>query len=168
MPLLKEHKRVLLIENGVISAMFNFFINGLIAWLIFRSLVHIPLWGQPSVAADILATAFMLPFITCIIVSSIVSSQTQAGKIPRLTAEQYPASEWFLRSSLFKAVCLGLMCVVFTAIPIVWILELGQAQVFTTSSFILFKAVWGALLALTVSPLIAWWALAKASYENKY
>jgi multisubunit Na+/H+ antiporter MnhG subunit len=56
--------------------------------------------------------------------------------------------------------------VLFAAIPVVWALDLGQAQPFPVSSFIAFKAVWAALLALVVTPLVGWWALANASYAQ--
>jgi hypothetical protein len=61
---------------------------------------------------------------------------------------------------------LGICGVIFAAISLIWALDLGQAQPFTVSSFILFKAVWAGLLAMIFTPLVAWWALANASLPH--
>jgi hypothetical protein len=43
------------------------------------------------------------------------------------------------------------------------VLTLAQAQPLAVSAFVTFKAAWAAMLALIVTPLIGWWALANAS-----
>jgi multisubunit Na+/H+ antiporter MnhG subunit len=64
---------------------------------------------------------------------------------------------------LVRGLFLGILGVIFAAAPIVWALDLGQAQPLAVSSFILFKAVWAALLAMVFTPIVGWWALANAS-----
>jgi len=145
---------------------FNLVLNGLIAWVLFRSSSAIPLWGESSIGVDLMATAFLLPFLTCVIVSALVARQVESGKVPRLPSDQYPHSGWFRRSSYVRGLFLGLTGILFAAIPVVWALDLGRAQPFSVASFVAFKAVWAAMLALVVTPFVGWWALANASYES--
>ena len=166
MQLSEQHRRFLLVDQGVGPTVFNFLLNGLIAWALFRQADTVPLWGQQSVGVDLLATGFILPFLTCIIVSALVSRQVRSGKVPPLPTEQFPHARWFERPPSRRGLFLGALGVVFGAVPIVWAISLGQAQPFTLSSFVLFKAVWAAMLAALVTPIVGWWALASASREQ--
>ncbi len=159
----ERHRRFLLVEQGVVPAVFNLVLNGAIAWLLFRKVAHVPLWGESSVGVDLLATAFLLPFLTCLIVSALVARHVRDGKVPPLPAGQLPHTRWFERSSGARALLLGAAGVVFGALPIVWALSLAQAQPLPSLSFVTFKAVWAALLALAITPVVGWWALARAS-----
>ena len=163
MELSDRHRRFLLLEQGAIPTVFNLLLNGLIAWGLFRSSPAVPLWGESSVGVDLLATAFLLPFLTCLIVSSLVARHVRSGKVPPLPLAQLPHSHWFQRSSSTRGLLLGVAGVLFGAAPIVWALSLGQAQPFPVPSFVVFKAVWAAMLALMVTPVVGWWALANAS-----
>ena len=42
------HRRFLVVDQGLTPAIFNFFLNGGIAWLIVRSAKEVPIWGEPS------------------------------------------------------------------------------------------------------------------------
>ena len=163
MELSDRHRRFLLIEQGAIPTVFNLVLNGLIAWALFRSAAAVPLWGESSVGVDLLATGFLLPFLTCVIVSAVVARHVRAGKVPPLPPGQLPHSRWFLRSSSARGLFLGCAGVLFGAAPIVWALSLGRAEPLPVASFVGFKAVWAAMLALLVTPVVGWWALASAS-----
>ena len=163
MELSKQHRRFLLIEQGAVPTAFNFVINGFIAWALFRSAAAVPLWGESSVGVDLLITAFLLPFLTCVIVSALVARQVRSGKVPPLPSGQLPLSRWFQRSALMRGLLLGAAGVLFCGVPVVWALSLGQAQPIAVTSFVAFKAVWAAMLAFMVTPVVGWWALASAS-----
>jgi hypothetical protein len=158
-----EHRRFLLIEQAAVPTAFNFALNGVIAWVLFRSVAEVPLWGESSIGVDILVTAFLLPFLTCVIVSALIGRKVRAGKLPRLSPSQLPHSRWFERSVSQRGLLLGFAGVVFGALPLVWALSLGQSQPIPLSSFVIFKAVWAGLLAMIVTPIVGWWALASAS-----
>jgi len=83
--------------------------------------------------------------------------------VPPLGETQLPQTRWFERSPLQRGLALGAAGVVFGALPLVWALQLAQAQPLAVSAFVAFKAVWAALLALVVTPVVGWWALANAS-----
>ena len=166
MKLSERHRRFLLIEQGVVPAVFNFALNAGIAWALFRSVATIPLWGESSVGGDLLVTAFLLPFLTSVIVSALVAREVRSGKVPALSPDQVSQSRWSRRSASLRGLFLGSLSVLFGAIPLVWALSLGQAQPFPTSEFVLFKGVWTAMLALLVTPIVAWWALSHASHAR--
>jgi len=163
MALSDRHQRFLVIEQGAVPTLFNLVLNGAIAWALFRSASHVPLWGESSLGVDLLATAFLLPFLTCLIVSPLVKRHVRDGKVPPLPQAQLPHTGWSERSPLQRALLLGAAGVVFGALPLVWALSLAQAQPLAVHSFVAFKAVWAALLALAVTPVVGWWALASAS-----
>jgi hypothetical protein len=163
MGLSDRHRRFLLVEQGLGPAVFNCAINGAIVWALFRSAVDVPIWGAQSVGVDLLATAFILPLLTCVIVSALVGRQVRSGKVPPLASGQLPHSSWFKRSVLKRALLLATAGVLFGAAPIVWALSLGQAQAFTVPAFVVFKALWSAMLASVVTPIAGWWALANVS-----
>jgi len=157
----------LLIDQGAVPTLFNFLLNGLIAWFLFRSVESLSLWGEASIGIDLLVTAFLLPFLTCVIANAVATRQVRSGKIPPLPSEYRSLlSGWFQRSSLGGGIFFGIAGVIFSATPVVLALDLAQAQAFSVSSFVIFKAVWAALLAMLVSPLIGCWALVNASLKH--
>ena len=163
MQLTAAHRRLLVIDNGVVSAIFNFLLNGAIAWALFRTVAHVPLWGEQSVANDTLATAFLLPFLTCLIVSRLVARQVAKGHVPPLHGVDLPLIRGSRLSPLSRAMLLGVAGVVLAALPLVAVLHASGFSGFALWPFIGFKATFGALLAAAVTPLIGWWALLRAS-----
>ena len=97
MALSDRHQRFLIIEQGAVPTLFNFALNGAIAWALFRSAADVPLWGESSLGVDLLATGFLLPFLTCLIVSAIVARHVRAvatylgpeGKLYRFKVEAF-------------------------------------------------------------------------------
>ena len=64
-------RRYLVVEQGVGAAVFNFVLNAVIAWLMFRRQDVVPLWGQQSIAGDTIGTSLLLPLITCLVVTRL-------------------------------------------------------------------------------------------------
>jgi hypothetical protein len=162
----REHRRFLLLDQSVGPMVINFLLNGAIAWVVFRSAQSVPLWGQTSIAADTLATAFILPVMTSLIVSRLVRWQVRSGQLSPLPASQALSSMWGRRSSLHRGAVLGAVAVVLAAAPVVVLFAaIGPAEL-ERWRFIWFKAGFAAALGALVTPLIAWWALAHASDEG--
>jgi hypothetical protein len=88
MHLSDRHRSFLIIEESVFAGLINVVINGGFVWLLMRSEAAIPLWGDPCIGTDLLATGFLLPFITWLIVSPLVRRQVKAGKLPALEPDQ--------------------------------------------------------------------------------
>ena len=163
MNLSQEHRRFLLVDQCAIPTAINLVVNGLIAWLMNRSVSSVPIWGGASVALDLLATSFLLPFIVCALVSSTIKGKVRSGKLSPIPPNLLPITHWYKRSLWLRAIFLGIAGVLFAGIPIVWSLSIGQAQPFPTMSFVVFKAFWAAAIASLITPIVGWWALANAS-----
>jgi hypothetical protein len=62
-----------------------------------------------------------------------------------------------------RGLFLGACSILLAALPVVAALSIADSASFEAFAFIGYKAMWAGLLAGTISPVIAWWALADAS-----
>ena len=154
-------RRYLLLEHGVGSAVFNFVLNGVIAWLLFRHAVEVPLWGQQSIAGDTIGTTLLLPLLTCLIVTPMVRRHVQARDLGALGQSRTADAllRWLPARTFRRGLCLGVACVVAIAPLAIWGLgALGFAGM-PLWHFVGFKAAFAAALAFIVQPLIALWVV---------
>lgn len=163
--MLVQHRRFLLLEQGVGSALFNFLLNGVIAWLVFGSLERVPLWGEQSIAGDTVGTAFLLPFFTCLIVTRLARGQVRSGKLPPLAwrRAEHAALGLLPHGTFARALVLGVVCVAVAAPPSLWLLGRLGVDDMSSWGFVAFKAGFAAVLAAIVTPLIALCALGDAA-----
>jgi hypothetical protein len=153
-------RRYLLVDNGVGPFVINLLINALIAWLLFRNATHVPLWGQSSVAGDTVATSFLLPLITCLIVTPLARGRVRGGHLPRLTPEAAPG--WIPRNTIARSVVIGIVCLVlFTPITLLALQMLGIVSM-TPWHFVYFKGMFAAVEGALVTPFLALWAISDA------
>jgi hypothetical protein len=162
----REHRWFLIVDQGIGPIVVNLLLNGVIAWVMFRSARAVPLWGQSSIAADTLATAFILPLLTSLIVSRVVRYQVRRGRLAPLAVSQGFSSRWARRASWQRGAALGVAAVVLTAVPVVVLLSLTGPMEMGLWRFVWFKAAFAAGLGVLVTPLLGWWALASASSER--
>jgi hypothetical protein len=157
------HRRYLLLEQGVGAAVFNFFLNGAIAWLMFRTQDVVPLWGQQSIAGDTLGTSLLLPLITCLVVTRLARGHVRAGKVAPLgwTRDTHATLAWLPRGTVARAFVLALCCTVALAPITLSVLALLHVAHLGLWRFILFKASYAAAAALVVTPVVALWAIAE-------
>lgn len=165
MNLSAAHRRFLVVDQGVAPVLFNLVLNGGIAWALFHSFQVVPLWGESSIAGDTLGTAFMLPFMTALIVSRLVRGQVSSGRVPPVSRR--PSSGFMSRLVACppwrRGAILGLAGVVSAALPVVGFLALAGPRQLDLHAFLWFKAGFAALLAGVVTPPIGWAALVAAS-----
>ncbi len=137
----------------------NMLFNGIIAWLLFKDGGPLNRWGSHSFGVDIIATAFILPFIVALIVIPLQRRKVAKGKLPSLTLDNSVVlhrmfnalSQSLMLSGLFFGL-LGLL--VFAPVILVPLLILGIEEL-SPLSYSIFKAVWaGALAATLVYPMI--------------
>jgi hypothetical protein len=153
-----DHRRFLIVDHAIGSTIFNLLLNALIAWLMVRTLASVTLWGQPGIAPDTIATAFFLPFLTCLIVGKIIDHQIASGRVRPVDSRALPSVSFAFRPRYQKGLVLGLASVVLAALRSFGrCLRRGRKP--REESFIGFKASFAALLGALVTPL-AWWALA--------
>ena len=155
-----EHRRYLVLEQGIGAGLFNVALNAGIAWVMFRGAETVPLWGQQSIAGDTIGTAFMLPFLTTLIASRVVRGHVRRGRVAALAWADGAAGRRMPRRLSRRGAFLGLVCLVAVALPATSALgALGVAQM-SFGSFIAFKALFAGILATAITPLIARAALA--------
>jgi len=157
------HKRFLL-EEAVGSVVPNLVLNGLIAALIFRGTAVVPLWGQRSIAGDTIGTTFLLPLITCLIVTPLARRQVRAGRVPPVAGAPL-GLRWMPERALTRGATLGLITAVAIAPPTIAALAaLGVTQQ-SFWGFVAFKAAFAVALGAVVNPLIALWAIAGSDWQ---
>ena len=159
-----EHRRFLVLEQGVGSALFNFVLNGAIAWLLFRSFERVPLWGQQSIAGDTIGTCFFLPFFTALIVTPLVRRRMKGGSVaePGWTRETHPTLGWLPSGTTKRALVLGVGSALVFGPLSVWALSRLGVDELGFWHFVGFKAAFAAALALLVTPVISIWAMTSA------
>ncbi|SRR5579875_515503 len=154
-----EQRRFLLLDNGIGPFFANLVINGTIAWLLFRNAARVPLWGHSSIAGDTIATSFLLPAITCLIVTPIARGRVRSGRLP---AAIDAARGWIPRNMCWRAVLIGLVCLLALApLTISILVALGIGRL-TPWQFVYFKATFAAVEGGLVTPFLALWAIAEA------
>jgi hypothetical protein len=161
-----DHRRFLIVDQGIGPTIINFLLNALIAWLSVRTLATVALWGQPGIAPDTIATTFLLPFITCLIVGKIVDHQVGNGRVRALARGELPEGSLAFRASYQHGLLLGAACVLLVGLPAVWALGSLDVAELSRDRFIAFKAIFAAVLGALVTPLIGWWALMRASNKR--
>ena len=161
----REHRRFLVLEQGVGSMFVNFPLTAAITWLNVLSLPTVPLWGVTSIAGSTFGTAFILPLLTSIIVSRVVRHHVRGGRLVPLMPPPDLAIPWVERTSVRRGVRLGLASMVLAAAPTVLILALAGKTQMPRVPFIWFEGAFAAALGAVVTPLIAWWALADPAHH---
>jgi hypothetical protein len=156
-----HHARFLVLEQGLGSAVFNLLLNATIAWLMFRHLEVVPLWGQESIGGDTLGTCFFLPFFTGLIVTALVRRRIRAGKLQPLawTSESHPWLGWLPPGTTKRSAVLGIASLLIVGPLTILALRHASVSQLSLHGFVAFKALFAAVLALVVTPVISLWAL---------
>lgn len=152
-----EQRRFLLLDNGAVPLVANLLINGTIAWLMFRRASGVTLWGQGSIAGDTIATSFLLPAITCLIVTPIALARVRAGRLSPAEA----GWRWIPRNMIWRALLAGAVCLLALAPLALLILSACGVERLTPWQFIFFKAAFAAVEGGLVTPFIALWAISE-------
>jgi hypothetical protein len=161
MALAAAQQRFLIVEQSLVPFGINFVLNGAIAWATFRAATSVPFLGQSSIVGDTLVTSFLLPLLTCLIVTALLQKQLAAGKAPSFAASPHGLGAFLsARGKLARGALLGVAAVVLVAAPTLLVLSAAGVDALARDSFLWFKAVYAGGLAALVQPAIAWLALA--------
>lgn len=151
-------RRFLLFDNGLIPGVINIVVNIGLAWLSYRQIDSLPLWGPTSVGADLIGTCYLLPAITVLIATPLVR---KLGNVPPLQLPRWlrwGASRFLIVRSIQWGVA-GLLILGPPVLAGAWLT--GQEhEVVAIQSFIIFKLIFVFVLGLTITPAIAAVALA--------
>jgi hypothetical protein len=160
MQLTSAQRGYLLVGQALVPALINLVLNGAIGFATFRRASEVPLLGDASIVGDTLGTCFFLPAITCLIVTPIVHGHVRKGAAQPLAGALPGWLAAFQRRLLPRAVSLGLAGVVAAGSAAVLLLVALDVTSLDLTPFLVFKALFAALLAALVTPLIALLALA--------
>jgi hypothetical protein len=153
-------RHYLVTEHAIGAAVVNFVLNALIAWLAFGHLDVVPMWGSQSVVGDTVGTIFVLTALTCLIATRIVRWHVSTGRAPAGPSD----GDWDLLRKLPAAlgtrslVLAGAVTVV-VAPEVVGLLAASGLDGLSLAAFVAFKAIFAALLAVVVQPVVALRAL---------
>jgi hypothetical protein len=145
-------------HEALVGGVSNTLFNGLIAWWLLSGGPALAWWGQHSFGIDILATAFLLPFIVALIVIPLQRRKLSRGKLQAIDlgpdsqlqgwVDRLPFSVWG------NALLFGLigLCLV-APLTLAGFHLLGVSQV-PPAHYAMFKGVWAGLVAaLLVIPM---------------
>ena len=153
----RDHRKYLT-RQTLVGAAVNLVLNGAIGWAVFRSLDRIPFLGSPSVSGDLVATAFLLPLLVCLIATPVVRAEVR-GRAVEPAESSGPISRFLPRRLLLRGIALGLLAAVTIAPLLIWGLQALGIQAMSFWPFVGFKAAFGAVLAALITPLVALRAL---------
>ncbi len=157
--------RKYLIGQSVAGAAINAILNAAIGWGLYRELSRVPLRGQQSIAADILATSRLLPILVCLIGTPLIRAELRKARLP--AADWVGRDREFFRLPrrlLLRALTLGVLCALLIGPPVIWLLNSLGLDGLEFGPFLAFKAGFAAALAALVTPIVAAFALRDGLY----
>jgi len=151
----------LLIDQGVVPFFINIVVNVVIGTLTFRGQDFVETWTwDKGAAADSIGTCFFLPFITCLIATPIVRSQSQNGTAPRILASDVPCWTQLMGGHLLvRAAKFGIVGMLLFAAPVYAAYSAFAADAIETIRFIAIKSIFAGLFGILATPPIAFVAM---------
>lgn len=157
-----EHRRFLLLEQGLGAGVVNAVLNALIAWLSFRSTMMVPFWGQQSIGADTIGTCIILPLLTTLIATPLCRARVRAGALSPLapTPTLGRVLGGLPTGTFTRGLVVGVLTAMVVAPPTLLALRWLGVTAWPLATFIGFKGVFGGMLGAVVTPIVAWGAIA--------
>lgn len=169
MTLTLAHRDFLLREQVIVPVCINFALNALAAWLTFRSAPLVSVWGSSGLWADILGTLFLLPLITCLIVTPVTRKGVLLGRVPSVPwrSSELPSLRWMPRRSVSRAVVLGMAAVVIFGPVSSLVMSWLRVTALPLAEVVVLKGAIGAFVAALVTPVAALYALGSAPLQAR-
>ncbi|MGH2951600.1 MAG: hypothetical protein ACRDKX_06115 [Solirubrobacterales bacterium] len=158
------HRRWIVVNALIVTALINTALNATIAWLSVRGEKQVPLWSidETSTVTDTLGTLFLLPLITCVLCTSAVWRELRTGRLDRLRGLSQ-------RQSLLAAmpgprfprgIAFGVLSLAALAAPATLLLVAMGLGDLSEGEFIAYKVSFAVALGAVVTPVIALRAMA--------
>jgi len=167
---LSEDQRRFMFWHAIVgAAIVNLILNALIAWLSVRSEDSVPRWAvplvdKPSTITDTVGTFFILPLLTCLIFTAVARRELLHGRVTPLGWTWSPRSvlRRLPRSTFRRGLALGALCTAALGPPAVALIVILGVDDLSVGEFVTYKAVFGVILGMLVTPIVALWALSEA------
>ncbi|BDI06248.1 MULTISPECIES: hypothetical protein [Burkholderiales] len=152
----------------VLPGLINAAINGGIAWAQHGQSPKVGLWDNGAYAVDLLATGFLLPALSWLILRPLLRRQQSQGKAPCLEGQRAPRLLPWMPSSLWRgSLVIGLLGMTLVGgFCLLLALALGQPG-FPGPHYAMVKAAYSGLLTLALQPLMVFAALHRAPTSAK-
>jgi hypothetical protein len=153
--MLLSEQRSLVRRSFVLSPIIiNFLVNGLIAWIIYGRTPTIPV---TTLIVDTLLTCFLIPFLTCLVVVSVVWQLVRQGDLSAVSwsRDDFWWLRWLPDGKWARALAIGLAIAVLGTLIITGLLLLLGIESIVGSIFVWFKAAYTAVLAALITPFLA-------------
>jgi hypothetical protein len=155
--LTRAHYRYLVLEQCIGGALFNFAFNAAIAWPFFHGFADVPLWGVTSIASDTLSTCFLLPFMTCVVVTRLARREIRRGRfdVPGWRRSAHPILGRLPRNTEMRGLLLGALCLALVAPVALGVFVSLQIQTLPFREFLVFKSTFAGVLGGIFTPVVA-------------
>jgi hypothetical protein len=155
-----EHRRWLFLNTIVIAAIVNAALSALIAWISAANedeipLIAAPLIEGPSLITDTVGTFFILPFLTTLVVTTVVWHELREGRIAPLSKRTSGILSNLPRTRVRRGAYFGLITMLVLSAPAVIALVIRDPGDVSVGDFVIFKAIFGVVLGALVTPPIA-------------
>lgn len=139
-------------QQVVGAALVNWLFNAALAWLAFRQLPQVPLFGASSIVGDTLGTAVLLPLFVTLAATPTFRSllARRVVLLPQPGVRRLPLPQ----QPLLLGLALGLLAALTLAPLALGLLAWLEVRSMAFSSFLLFKVGFAALLAALITPLV--------------
>ena len=151
------------ISQQLTPGLINGLINGLIAWSMHRHTAALGLWTQGAYATDLIATGFLLPAISWLILRPLIGRQFKQGTAPQLETLPPPKLMKFMPTGFWTGtLVIGLMGMILVGGVSVVLLQLLGSPDIVGSDYAWFKGLFGMLLTLVLQPTMVFVAMKHA------
>ncbi len=148
-----------LVIQALIGIAINLSINAGIGVFLVRGVDSISLWGNPGIALDTLAVAFLLPWLTVLFVAFFAHLEMKKGTVKKYREELQSIGSSYLkhmpRGVFSQSMVIGAgTALVITPIMIGIMYAMGISEM-GDRSFVVYKSAFATILTIPVNPL-AW------------
>ncbi len=169
MKFLPVHRNFIILNQVIIATVFNFFVNLVIAWFLYRDVDRIALSGLGGIAMDTMLTAFVLTLLSYYYIVLSVWFTMKMKWLP--VVADHPASGIVSKMINMPIIVQGLIFAVLASVliglpAVAWFPLTGTTSM-TYDSFRWYKSIFGAALSIIVSPPIGVLALLDFSLRKK-
>jgi aminoglycoside phosphotransferase (APT) family kinase protein len=168
------HRRWLVQNALLVTALINLLVNAGIAWLSLMGEHRVPLWSiplveKPSTITDTIGTFFLLPLITCLLCTTTVWHDLAAGRLPALGRGSIARAlvARLPTTRLRRGLLFGALCTAALAPLSVLVLLVTDFAALSPGQFVIYKAALAVVLGAVVTPVIAVSAMADGHAQDE-
>jgi hypothetical protein len=164
-----SHRRWIVFKAVIAGVVINLILNGIIDSLGVSGLDQVQVWGGPmdetSFFWSAILTLFLLPLITCALVTTAIWRDVRLGSLESL-GQLRKAHRWLAAlpaTRLRRGIAFGALAVVVFAPPLALTLLLADVSELTRQQYVAWHTALAVALGALVTPVIALYAMVDPS-----